>query len=125
MLVNAVVALVFEVITFTIGYSMMAEVVEVRELKTGRREEGVLASLQTFVEKAASGLGALVGGVALDWIRFPTQADVGEAPAEAIFGLGLVYGPVLALFYFVALVPLIFYRIDRKTHLENLAKLQE
>jgi Na+/melibiose symporter-like transporter len=43
MLVNAVVALVFEVITFTIAYSMMAEVVEARELETGRREEGVLA----------------------------------------------------------------------------------
>ena len=125
MLVNAVVALVFEVITFTITYSMMAEVVEARELKTGRREEGVLASLQTFVEKASSGLGALVGGVALDWIRFPTQADVGKVPTEAIFGLGLVYGPVLMLIYFAALVPLVFYRIDRKTHLENLAKLQE
>jgi hypothetical protein len=29
------------------------------------------------------------------------------------------------LIYFGALVPLIFYRIDRKTHLENLAKLQK
>jgi Na+/melibiose symporter-like transporter len=125
MLVNAVVALVFEVITFTITYSMMAEVVEARELMTGRREEGVLASLQTFVEKASSGLGALVGGVALDWIRFPTQVDVGNVPMEAVFRLGLVYGPVLMLVYFAALVPLIFYRIDRKTHLENLAKLRE
>ncbi|MBW2578110.1 MAG: MFS transporter [Deltaproteobacteria bacterium] len=125
MLVNAVVALVFEVITFTITYSMMAEVVEARELMTGRREEGVLASLQTFVEKASSGLGALVGGVALDWIRFPTQVDVGNVPMEAVFRLGLVYGPVLMLIYFAALVPLIFYRIDRKTHLENLAKLRE
>ncbi len=124
MLVNAVVALVFEVITFTITYSMMAEVVEARELKTGRREEGVLASLQTFVEKASSGLGTLVGGVALDWIRFPTQADVGNVSTEAIFGLGMVYGPGLMLIYFAALVPLIFYRIDRKAHLENLAKLQ-
>ena len=125
MLVNAVVALVFEVITFTITYSMMAEVVEARELVTGRREEGVLASLQTFVEKASSGLGALVGGVALDWIRFPTQVDVGNVPMEAVFRLGLVYGPVLMLVYFAALVPLIFYRIDRKTHLKNLAKLRE
>jgi GPH family glycoside/pentoside/hexuronide:cation symporter len=125
MLVNAVVALVFEVITFTITYSMMAEVVEARELVTGRREEGVLASLQTFVEKASSGLGALVGGVALDWIHFPTQVDVGNVPMEAVFRLGLVYGPVLMLVYFAALVPLIFYRIDRKTHLENLAKLRE
>ena len=125
MLVNAVVALVFEVITFTLTYSMMAEVVEARELKTGRREEGVLASLQTFVEKASSGLGTLVGGVVLDWIRFPTQADVGRVPTEAIFDLGLVYGPGMMLIYFGALVPLIFYRIDRKTHLENLAKLQK
>ena len=125
MLVNAAVALVFEVITFTLTYSMMAEVVEARELKTGRREEGLLASLQTFVEKASSGLGTLVAGVALDWIRFPTQADVGKVPTEAIFDLGLVYGPGLMLIYFVALAPLVFYRIDRKTHLENLAKLQK
>ena len=31
----------------------------------------------------------------------------------------------LMLIYFAALLPLIFYRIDRNTHLENLAKLQE
>jgi Na+/melibiose symporter-like transporter len=124
MLVNAVVALVFEVITFTIAYSMMAEVVEARELETGRREEGVLASLQTFVEKASSGLGALIGGVALDWIQFPTQADVGNVPMDAVFRLGLVYGPGLMLIYFAALLPLTFYRIDRKTHMENLAKLR-
>jgi Na+/melibiose symporter-like transporter len=111
MLVNAVVALVFEVITFTIAYSMMAEVVEARELETGRREEGVLASLQTFVEKASR-------------IQFPTQADVGNVPMDAVFRLGLVYGPGLMLIYFAALLPLTFYRIDRKTHMENLAKLR-
>ena len=44
---------------------------------------------------------------------------------EAVFRLGLVYGPVMMLIYFAALLPLAFYRIDRKTHLENLTKLRE
>ncbi len=125
MLTNAAVAYIFDIIVFTVGFSMMADVVEARQLKTGRREEGLISSFQIFVDKASSGLGVFVGGFFLDWIQFPTQVEVADVPAEAVFDLGLIYGPVFMLIYLVCLLPLIFYRINRKTHLENLAKLRD
>jgi Na+/melibiose symporter-like transporter len=125
MLVNAAVVTIFDIIVYTVGYSMMADVVEARQLETGRREEGLLSSFQLFAQKAFSGMGILVGGFFLELISFPTQVESADVPAETVFDLGLVYGPVFMVIYLVSLAPLVFYRINRKTHLENLAKLSE
>lgn len=125
MLVNAAVITIFDIIVYTVGYSMMADVVEARQLETGRREEGLLSSFQLFAQKAFSGMGILVGGFFLELITFPTQVESADVPAETVFDLGLVYGPVFMVIYLASLAPLVFYRINRKTHLENLAKLSE
>ncbi|MEO0655517.1 MAG: MFS transporter, partial [Pseudomonadota bacterium] len=39
--------------------SMIADLVEQSELKTGRRSEGVFTAAETFVKKAVEGLGVL------------------------------------------------------------------
>ena len=102
---------------------MLMDIVEAREVETGRREEGVLASIQAFVGKASAALGTVVGGLALDLIDFPVQTAVEDVPEEAVFAIGLLYGPILAILYFAAVAVLYFYKIDRKTHLANLATL--
>jgi hypothetical protein len=67
----------------------------------------------------------LLGRVFLELISFPTQVESADVPAETLFDLGLVYGPVFMVIYLASLAPLVFYRINRKSHLENLAKLSE
>ena len=124
LLVNGVLGGVLGVISWTINASMLMDIVEAREVETGRREEGVLAAMQAFVRKASMALGTLVGGLALDFIAFPVQTAVGEVPEEAIARLGLLYGPILAILYFAAIAMLYFYRIDRHTHLRNIAQLE-
>ena len=122
---SAIIAGTADVLWTTVNQSMVADLVEAREIDTGRREEGVLASVQLFTRKASNSLGAMVGGVALSLIDFPVQAAVGEVPQEAIFAIGLIYGPITGALYGAAVAVLYFYRIDRKTHAANVAKLEQ
>jgi len=124
LLVNGVFGAALGVIGWTIYYSMLTDIVEAREVVTGRREEGVLAAMQAFVGKTSMALGTMVGGIALDFIDFPVQTSVAEVPESAVSGIGLIYGPILAMLYFAAVAMLYFYKIDRRTHLSNLATLE-
>ena len=75
--------------------------------------------------KATSGVGAFVAGLALDWIRFPRDAQPGEVPPDVLFDLGLLYGPLLMVLYLMALGAISFYRITRSGHDERVAALSE
>ncbi len=108
------------VMTSTLGSSMLADVVESREVVTGRREEASLVAFQTLVFKATSGLGAFFGGLVLEYIAFPLQAAPGDVPPEVLFDLALIYGPLMIVLTLVSIGVLFFYRIDRVTHQANL-----
>lgn len=104
--------------TVTVG-SMIADIVDEQELRTGLRQEGVFFAALSFSAKATSGLGGLVAGVGLDLIGWPqgvaikTAADV--AP-EAITQLGLLYGPLVASFGLIAIWLYTRYSLDRNKH---------
>ena len=50
--------------------------VDYGQLKTGRREESVIFSMQTFVVKAASGVAVFLTGIGLDLIGLAGNAEV-------------------------------------------------
>ena len=52
---------------------MMADAADEHEFLFGTRREGLYYAGLNFSAKAASGLGALVAGLALDLIAFPTN----------------------------------------------------
>lgn len=64
------------------------------ELKTGRREESVIFSMQTFVVKAASGIAVFVTGIGLDLIGLVGNTDetgpIAAQSANTILGLRLL-----------------------------------
>jgi len=68
--------------------------VDYGELKTGRREESVIFSMQTFVVKAASGVAVFLTGIGLDLIGLQGNTeDVGTAAAQSdstLLGLRLL-----------------------------------
>lgn len=103
--------------------SMIADVVEDSEVKTGRRSEGLLNSADNLFKKIVSGVGVLISGAILTFIAFPTGAERHEVAPEVLRNLGMIYVPVQASFYAVAILGLLFYRIDEKAHVENLEKL--
>jgi hypothetical protein len=61
--------------------------------------------------------------VALDFINFPRDADPGEVSPDVLFDLGLIYGPMLMVLYFLALGSISFYQITRSGHDGRVATL--
>jgi GPH family glycoside/pentoside/hexuronide:cation symporter len=103
--------------------SMIADVVEDSEVKTGRRSEGLLNSADNLFKKIVSGVGVLISGAVLTFIAFPTGAERTEVPTEVLRNLGMIYVPVQGSFYAIAILCIFLYRIDEETHRQNLAKL--
>ena len=74
------------------------------ELKTGRRSESVIFSMQTFVVKLASAVSVLIAGVGIDVIGLDTSAEV--QTAQTLMGLRVlmmavpIAGLVFSICYF-------------------------
>ena len=105
--------------------SLMADIADEHELESGRRQEGIFFGALSFSGKGASGIGNLLGGVALDLIAFPAAAVPGEVPAEVLQRLGLTYGPLVMGFAVVAVWCYTHYGLDRARHAEILHALEE
>lgn len=111
--------------TVTVG-SMIADIVDEQELKTGLRQEGVFFAALSFSAKATSGLGGLVAGVGLDLINWPqgdTIKSAADVTPEAVTQLGLLYGPLVASFGLFAIWLYTRYSLDRDKHATILAQL--
>jgi GPH family glycoside/pentoside/hexuronide:cation symporter len=108
--------------------SMVADIVDEHELTTGKRQEGIFFASVSFSGKFTTGVGNVVGGIALDLISWPrgvaiqTAADV---PQETVMWLGLVYGPIVAGFAVVSVYCYTRHRLDRHRHKEIVAALAE
>ena len=106
-------------------YSMIADLVEQSELKTGRRSEGVFFAAVTFTRKATQGLGTFAAGIMLSVISFPQGAARGDVQPETLWKLGAFYAPSLLLLWTLMIVAVSFYRIDRQDHEQNLQRLED
>jgi Na+/melibiose symporter-like transporter len=108
--------------------SMMADVAEQNEIRTGRREEGLFFSAISFAAKVTSGLGTFLAGLILSLVAFPKDAAPGSVDPQIIFNLGFVLGPVLMVLYLVAFGFVTRYDISRtghESHLEVLSRRRE
>jgi GPH family glycoside/pentoside/hexuronide:cation symporter len=124
MLVHAATDVVLIIMFGIVQSSMLADIVEHSEMSTGRREEGLFFAARTFAEKATSGIGAFIAGIALDLISFPRDAAPGEVSTDVVFDLGVIYGPSLMILYLAALGAITFYRITRSGHDGRVATLR-
>jgi Na+/melibiose symporter-like transporter len=70
------------------------------------------------VAQAASALGTILAGFALDLISFPKSALPGTISPEVVFNLGVVQGPLTSLFTLASLLLYLGYRLDKKRHSE-------
>ncbi|MEI9995457.1 MAG: MFS transporter [Rhizomicrobium sp.] len=101
--------------------SMMADAADEHELLFGARREGLYFAGTTFSAKAATGLGSLIAGFAMDLIHFPYAiADKGgenlHLAPDIARNLGLVYGVAPAAMTLLCILINTRYRIDRKAH---------
>ena len=104
--------------------SMVADLTEDAELRTGRRSEGLLISADNFLKKATSGLGVFISSVVISLVGFPAKARPGDVPEAALRELGMFFIAALGVIYLVSILCLFGFRIDRAAHLKNLEALK-
>ncbi len=103
--------------------SMVADLVEQSELKTGRRSEGVFFSAITFVRKSVQGLGILAASGILTLAQFPTGGGTTSVSSQQVFDLGFYFVPSVLALWMLMTLSITGYRISKKTHEEALKSL--
>ncbi|MGF1496096.1 MAG: MFS transporter [Elainellaceae cyanobacterium] len=113
---------------YVVPWSMLPDVIELDELKTGVRREGIFYSFMTLLQKIGFAVGIFLVGQALELAGF-ISANPGEPPPpqpdSALFAIRLVIGPLPALCLLIGIVLAYFYPITREIHAEILLKLRE
>ncbi|MDE2357043.1 MAG: MFS transporter [Alphaproteobacteria bacterium] len=121
--VQSIITVALNIAGATLITSMIADVVEDGELKTGRRSEGLYFSASSLVAKAVSGVGIFAASLILALIHFPAGARAGNVPEPILRHMALVYAPCQIALYAVGLLLLMGYTITRESHAETLATL--
>ncbi len=108
--------------------SMIADVVEDNQLRTGRRSEGLFFAANSFVQKSVTGLGVFLSSVMLALVHFPQTSQLPKGVSIdplIVRNLALLYLPTVVILYLVSSAWLLGYRITRETHEANLQSLAE
>jgi glycoside/pentoside/hexuronide:cation symporter, GPH family len=113
---------------YLIPWSMLPDVIELDELNTGQRREGLFYSAMVFIQKIC--LGLAVAGVlqSLDWAGYvqPTlKIAMPIQPPAVIWAIRLAIGPIPAISLLGGLVMAYFYPITRERHQQILLQLAE
>jgi glycoside/pentoside/hexuronide:cation symporter, GPH family len=112
-------------IAITTASSMMADVAQEFEYKSGRPQQGVLFSAISLSQQIGSGVGHAFAGVGLWLIGFPTQAkNVSAVDPSLITGLGLLF-LVAAVVGFGGVYAYTRYDLTHARHLETHKSLQD
>lgn len=97
--------------------SMLADTIDVQELATGQRQEGVFAAALAFSGKATAGVGAIIAGFLLrQAVHWPTRADPHSLDPHMVTRLGLVAGILVPLLLVLPLMLGARYGISREKH---------
>jgi Na+/melibiose symporter-like transporter len=114
---------------FFIGYiilmdSMLSDSIDEHELHSGKREEGLFFAARSFATKASYGLGSFFAGIGLDIIHFPRAATPENVPADAVFNLAILSGPVMFILFAATVVISNRYPMTADRHREIMAGIK-
>jgi GPH family glycoside/pentoside/hexuronide:cation symporter len=93
---------------FSVPYSMIADTIDVDELKTGVRLEGVYYGSLTFFYKFSQAITIFILGMILDFVKFNSEAKVQPESTVMILGLTIAVGGIIVL----SLAGLIYSKYD-------------
>ena len=104
--------------------SMIADVTDEHELRTGARQEGLLFSANALIAKASSGLGVLVSGLVIKLAAFPANATTSSVDPQVVHNLGLFTALITLLFGVGMVLGFLPHRLTRERHDAIIEELQ-
>ena len=115
-------------VAYLIPWSMMPDVIELDELQTGKRREGIFYAFMVFLQKMGLALGLFLVGVALESAGFKERIagqGIPVQPDSALLAIRIAIGPLPMVALILGLILAYFYPITREVHAEILLKLSE
>ena len=108
---------------YVVPWSMLPDVIELDELKTGQRREGIFYSFMTLLQKVGRGVGVFLVLRALGASGF--VAESATQPETARQAIRLMMGLMPMVLLILGLVLTYFYPITKEKHAEILLRLRE
>ncbi|MDZ8188872.1 MAG: MFS transporter [Nostoc sp. ChiSLP02] len=114
---------------YLIPWSMIPDVIELDELQTGQRREGIFYGFMVLLQKFGLAFGLFLVGNALQASGFK-EGVVGQTtlpiqPESALLAIRIAIGPIPTICLICGLVLTYFYPITREMHAEIMLKLRE
>lgn len=128
MYILAILAGVGVAVAYLIPWSMIPDVIELDELQTGQRREGIFYAFMVLLQKFGLAFGLFIVGVALETAGFIEQIPgqpIPQQPESALFAIRLTVAPLPALFLICGMILAYFYPITREVHADILNQLHE
>jgi glycoside/pentoside/hexuronide:cation symporter, GPH family len=113
---------------YLIPWSMIPDVIEVDELKTGQRREGVFYSFMVLLQKIVLAVALAIVGQTLQAAGFISQQTGQPEPVQPIAALDAIrwmVGPLPALVLAIGIALAYFYPITKEKHAEIVLRLAE
>lgn len=113
---------------YLIPWSMIPDVIELDELETGQRREGLFYGFMVLLQKIGLALALFLVGIALELAGFIKSAAGEPAPTQpdsALLAIRLAIGPLPTIALICGLVLAFLYPITREVHAEILLRLKE
>lgn len=98
---------------YQVPWAMIPDCVDVTELSTGKRMDGIVFGTVAFLQKASGALGAALLGTLLTVIGY---ADVDVQSPETIEGMRNVFGYLVGGLYILTSVIIMKYPLSKKKH---------
>ena len=116
-------------VAYLIPWSMLPDVIELDELETGKRREGIFYGFMVLLQKFGLAFALFIVGIILDLAKFqariPGQAIPSEQPASALLAIRLAIGPIPMIALICGIILAYFYPITESLHREIRLKLKE
>jgi len=102
-------------------WAIIPDAVEVDELNTGKRHEGIFYSLVSLFKKIASSIAIPLTLLVLQWSGYVSNAAV-QKPS-AILAIRILIGPVPSVLLLAGIAFAIFYPLSRASHAKTRAEI--
>ncbi len=95
-------------------WAMIPDAVEVDELESGARHEGMFYALVTLINKITISIAMPLALLVMDWSGFSSNAPTQSA--RTLWAIRILTGPVPALFLLAGILFALFYPVSRESH---------